>query len=497
MPRPSPTHAVAAALALTLVERSAGAQLTVSVHPDTVTASGASAPVWVVLRNGGAAPLAGLSLTPLAADSLSLTFEEPIPGTLGARAAVSVRGRVSGTARAGGERIHLRAESRSAGAGEVAFTSLLVRPPATSAADSVVAVRVLGAAGRLRDRSRATFHLHVTNRSDVAVRIDSVRPSGPEFVRYDSIHPVGLPPRGSVLLPVQVRVDDRVQTGKQLLVFPVAVAWQGRDGPAAGVTVATHEVEVGVLGESDVLLALAVPSFLLLPGFLVLVVFGLFWEWLGGKAGIWADPKSPRFWVAAITLSVGMAALYPLVGHDYLQGYGARDVAKIWMASLLLGAAGAAAATLAVRAWERRQAAEAALRTPREGDSPLETLRKLHRRGVSGIQLMRVDRRPGEAGAPPVPAGFRIAEAEGGEGTWVAPAVTYRWAEEAGGAERTELEQALVEGDLARIAAILARLVDQRSMEAVFWWPPVEGAQPRLVRGELVERGPSAFVVPE
>jgi hypothetical protein len=457
---------------------SAGGQgIALTLHPDTVVLADTTGEAWLVVRNAGQQPAERLSFALLAPGPLSVTPVDPLPAALAPGAEAAVRLRVGGAARVGGERVLIRGAYRAGAVDQTVTGSLFVRPRTRLAADSVIAVQLYAPAGRLRDGMHATLHLLVTNRLDTPVRVTPQPARGPDFIHFDTAAAaVEIGPRGEELLPITVRVANRVQPGKHLLIFPVRVAWTGRDGAGEATRFVTHEAEIGVLGESDILLALAVPSFLLLPGFLVVAVFGIVWKAFGRDAGILSDAKSKTFWVAAITMSLLMAVMYPLVGHDYLQGYGARDVARIWMVSALAGSVLAAFVHFGDRLHARVQtqnrerveaerARQEIERTPALGDTPLQALRKLHLRGVKGIRLKTARKE----GAGDVSLGFRLTELNGDGGAWVAPAVVYRWADRAGAGQRAAFARLLDEGDFGAIADEAERLVRGRDIEALVW----------------------------
>jgi hypothetical protein len=244
----------------------------------------------------------------------------------------------------------------------------------------------------------------------------------------------------------------------------------------AGLTrraVAAAELSIGVLGESEILQALAVPSFLLLPGFLFLVTMMLLFQLkIRRPASLDAfpfDAKAPTFWIAAIWISILAAVAYPwIVGRDYLQGYGLDDILWVWFLAGLAGAAvyfGWMRCVASADAKKERDALAAAeeerqrvaARTPASGDEPLEILRKLQRQGLNIV----CERRTLRSGGTDLNVFLFQPEEPARTEIWVGPGMTYRF-KDATAPVRAELHRALNKAqpedfDLDEIVAILER----------------------------------------
>src|SRR5262249_55672407 len=149
-----------------------------------------------------------------------------------------------------------------------------------------------------------------------------------------------------------------------------------------------------VFGEGEVLGALTnVTSFLLLPGFLLVVMAGMVWRLfvpgtLRDKLVIGPSTLTDvRFLVIAVTCSLLMAwQAYPWLSHllpigqrNYLYGYGFQDIIWIWLISLAVEAAlslvvaGVASVGIGFRAWRDKSAAQKAFY---DTDPPLTALAK-------------------------------------------------------------------------------------------------------------------------
>lgn len=168
-----------------------------------------------------------------------------------------------------------------------------------------------------------------------------------------------------------VGVKERVEPGKYLLTFGIAISPNETQSTAQSM-VKSQVVEVGVLGESAILKLLGVPSFLLLPGSLLLLTLSLLskygpWKSTAEKGIAVIEPGSAHFWLLSITLSGLMAAAFHIIFHSwYFVRYGLADLVYVWLVSVLLGAAIYAA----VR-WVQLQ------HIPTEKDEPADVLRRL------------------------------------------------------------------------------------------------------------------------
>jgi hypothetical protein len=237
-------------------------------------------------------------------------------------------------------------------------------------------------------------YLVITNVADMPIVVTGVTTDAPRFLDLQPTESYTgtLQPQETRTIPILVDASDAVQPGRHLLLFDVGLAWEKAGRTQTGSIVTSHTIQVGVLGENEILTLLAVPSFLVLPGVLVLTTLGI----LKGRADEMTNATSRKFWVGAISISLITALLYPLVtgavgpGRNYLDGYGLRDVLYVWLAAIGLTAAGyylwrgAAAGRASFQARRERQ------RRPAAGDPPLTVLRKLPRQGL-GLELPQAE----------------------------------------------------------------------------------------------------------
>jgi hypothetical protein len=208
-------------------------------------------------------------------------------------------------------------------------------------------------------------------------------------------------------------------------------------------------VNVGILGESDLLKMVGIPSLLFLPGFLMLSTF--LFLWTRAASGTRADPafNLPESALISITLSLIAAKTYPWITgaihhpRDYLQGgYGLQDVFQLWFGSVCLGAiawiAAAGGVSIQGRIRRERQKVQRASIIPIDTDSPVQILNKMTRNGIK-FPLPQVDvLRSGTRNRC-----FLIFPAVGEPPTtWVAPAIILRRKKDVSPERDSEIERA-------------------------------------------------------
>ena len=144
--------------------------------------------------------------------------------------------------------------------------------------------------------------------------------------------------------------------------------------------IAQQQFEVGILGESDLLTALGLPSFLILPGFLMIVTFQMLRKRGSGELLVLKNATNPHLWIGAITLSGVMAFVYPYattlrwlggVSRNYLIGYGLGDIVRVWLGSIFIGMLAWLLVEAFIFMWHY-------LLKPAPTDKPARLLRKLH-----------------------------------------------------------------------------------------------------------------------
>jgi hypothetical protein len=229
-----------------------------------------------------------------------------------------------------------------------------------------------------------------------------------------------------------------------------------------------------VLGESTVLQLLGIPSFLVLPGFLVLVIWGLLWT-MGVRKSKFdtgqfplqfsQQPANPQFWVVAITFSIIILAIYIKFYPDFLRIYGLDDIVLIWLASALgLGVGG----YLLIANWRIRHLQR---RTPAEADEPIDILEKLDRQDLGVfLDIVNVNVKPGD-NTQTRPA-FLLQESRDDRTTsWVGPGVLVTFKPEADQPLKDRIGEQIKHKRNALALAILLREGLKKKVLEVDWKP--------------------------
>ncbi len=249
---------------------------------------------------------------------------------------------------------------------------------------------------------------------------------------------IRLDPQQSYALVFFIAAEGAVQPGERLLLFEVSLEWYKSQVPSKGTLIAQYKYKVGVLGESEILTpamtALAIPTFFLLPGFLMLMGYYFFNNKLWPKTPLTFDIKDPGSIAGAMTLSLVTILLYPHItgifvkngyfSRNLLEGYGPRDIFAVWFGSIMSGSL----------AWlfhfsENRIKLKFKQRwyVPSVNDSEVDALSKLAHRGM-GFQLQSGIYQGGSDSQDV----FLITEIiEGQDKVWVAPYILFKWGEKA------------------------------------------------------------------
>lgn len=278
------------------------------------------------------------------------------------------------------------------------YVILQIESPSAGLLTSLVDMEIKGGDGIVSRQRPGTVHVVFKNQRDLSVQITNLRWFGPSFIELRAAdagcntdaapaaqtasHRLG--PYEQVIVPILVCPREQIVPGKYSLLATASVA---AGGAPLTVLSASREIQVGVLGESELLNLLGVPSLLLLPGFLFLIT----WRILGSlrgtplAGGFELKPKEAEFWAVAIALSLGFAFLYPLVTElvlpegqrDYLVAYGLRDLVFVYSAAIVLGMFGYGCWRLIATLQAAYKARQLSRSVPLAGDSAIAILAKL------------------------------------------------------------------------------------------------------------------------
>lgn len=390
--------------------------------------------------------------------------------------------------------VHLRADYEAAGASRIAFATFDVRGRTPEAVAQLARVEVKSSLGALSDKGAGVIHVVVTSLSSEPITLGAVAARAPSFidvkprpdVRPPAPAPTGSSPANpsppgqvpaSALAPGQARTftfdvagGEDVRSGKHMVIFEIDLATTVRGCAQSGTLVASHEIEVGVYGESAILVALGVPSMLLLPGFLAIAAMILLWRMGLRPAGLPADrefplqAKSPELWFAAISLSLVFYAIPFMAGRDLRQGYGLSTIQRLWLLSAAVGAFSYGLGVTAQRIWSRRRrSGEERLRWS-ASDDPIQVLRKLAERGHDPMLPRAKVKISGKEYTM-----FVLAE---GEKTWVCPGIVIRWADDPGESLAAFEAQSKAGGDCEALAEALTLGQGRQEIESVRFLAP-------------------------
>lgn len=328
----------------------------------------------------------------------------------------------------------------------LAATSLEVKPPDWSAAFPAT-LELHSAWETINEKQKAIVVAAVSNTSSATLRVNRVFlvDGGVPFVAEllpptlagSSSPPWVMQPGETRTWTFLLRVGEQntPPIGKHQLVFQVDASTTVDGCERNGSLVAHRDLGFAVIGESAILTALAIPSFLLVPGFLCLLVPSIFWRFNlrpSGKESLDdfpLKPTSPEFWTVGVTLSILGYWLAPLLTgrSDMFITYRFEDVVWTWMASLLVGTLAYLGYVLWVL-WRRRvEAARKRLFEFTDEDknrTPIDILEKLGRIGIS-LKTMEVEVDLEKAGIGSGKTNAYVLK-RSDTGTWIAPRIELR-----------------------------------------------------------------------
>ncbi len=307
----------------------------------------------------------------------------------------------------------------------VAPGTLEIRDLLPESVDKVASVQVETAIDQLQEHRSGTLYLVVRNLSGMPITVTQITTKLPLFAVLDP------PAYGEIAVEAQTSqpfaftamVTDAVRPGRHLLLFEVRLAWVESGHVWTGSLIATHGFEAGVLAESDILKLVGVPSFLLLPGFLMVVTFIALWTYITPGKAPQLKAISPESLLLSISLSLLTAALYPTItgwfglARDYLESYGLRDVVIVWTGSIGSAIVTWMFVTISIHTVKR---IETRRNIPSPHDTPIEVLRKMARQQIAyPPQLAQIE-------SARVPECFIVLPDQGeSKKVWVSPAIVY------------------------------------------------------------------------
>jgi hypothetical protein len=308
-------------------------------------------------------------------------------------------------------------------------------------------------------------HVVFTNNLDVPVSVAIVPEFAPKSFAPLKLANTNVSGRSMVELPFTLSPQSSIVPGTYSIGFEIEAKWNSAGHEETRHLVVSKPATVGLFFESDVLKALGVPSFLILPGCLVIFAMQLLLVLgIGGLKDLSRLPSltvtSPGFWILAVFISAAFAWLYTLfTGRNYLFSYGPEDLRNVWLISIGIGFL-----AYGVIAWWSSEYRR--VHVPASTDTPITILKKMERNGIA-IEPLRID----FAFKNSQKRAFVIETVEDDQTTlWVAPKIRVVWHTDANaaaaqhhfeqsldhgasaGALATELETAQANGHISSIA---------------------------------------------
>jgi hypothetical protein len=286
---------------------------------------------------------------------------------------------------------------------QLLYTLATIKPSVSVTAIELAKAVIKGAPETLAHERPGQAYVVVTNEYAKPLTVKEVRPLGPSYICLvnpgaadvkdkceTAVHPrlpLRILPGQDQYLDYKIEATSQVVPGKYALIAAVDVVTD--DNLRATVMTPPQDINVTVLGESDVLKFLGIPSLLFLPGVLMLIWWQFLWSF--DKADEAAAKyklkwNTSDFWIIAVALSLATALIYPwLTGlfpfgsRNFIAAYGLLDFGLIFGVSLIgtglvFGGWRGVTSTLA-----EQRAREARESMPSEEDGPREILEKLVR----------------------------------------------------------------------------------------------------------------------
>lgn len=303
--------------------------------------------------------------------------------------------------------------------------------------EKIAEVKIETALNQVEEQKQGQIFLVIHNLSDIPITINEISSFGPNFINVS----VDGFKAGQVISPqttqtynVNINTRDTIQTGPQKVIFKVDITWIKYGRVNLGSLSASQTINTAIIGESDILKLLGIPSFLFLPGFLILTTVLTLWKRVFPKPVANFEFTLPEFALISITLSLLAAIAYPQITaivsnqpRNYLQAYGLKDVFQVWFGSVAFGLVVWIALSGGTSLWQRYrkfqkdslQRKKDAELTPTQSDPPLVVLNKMEINGVKYPPYevdVNIDGKPSQYFVV-IPA------AEGKNVVWVSPTI--------------------------------------------------------------------------
>jgi hypothetical protein len=164
---------------------------------------------------------------------------------------------------------------------------------------------------------------------------------GPACCKSPEARKLKLMPGGAVPVPIRISANG-ARAGNRKIAFETNLSWNDRGCAYTATLVTTQDLAVGLFGQSEILTAFGIPSLLVLPGVLIMLVVGMVWKagvrFGSSTAEFPYQVKAPEFWLFAISLSFAAVLVGRYVfDRPYLTIYRLADLMWLWFLSVLVG----------------------------------------------------------------------------------------------------------------------------------------------------------------
>jgi hypothetical protein len=443
--------------------------VTIDLTPSSIAlGAGETSHVLVILRNPGDSEISNVEVKSLSDLDLTVEPDGAVSHSIPAHGVSAWPMRISQKTpgRSVGKLIFWVTFStgdpgRASGA---SFASLDVTEHALMDVNKLVAMKLESAVSQFDQKHPAYLYLVVTNASTTPVTVTTVRADRPPFLflipkpagdpatwdldeqcKSKSVNVASpiqaiVPPSASKTFPVIACASNNAPIGTQRVILDADLTWIDNGKTRTSTISVAGTLPISVLGESDLLKLIGVPSFLFLPGFLALATFAALWSRTLSASDPELKLSTAETAVAAVTLSIVSAIVYPHFpgNRDYLSGYGLEDIFRVWFGSILFGVAAwtilFAVVSLRRRAVEMQRAREAAVAaemeakrvkeiTPTKQDTPLQILARM---ALLSLPCPPPQALVSLAGTPQVRAFVVVPGGAVGQQVWVAPPIELR-----------------------------------------------------------------------
>jgi hypothetical protein len=421
--------------ALTILCAPAGAQgVTVEVQPPSIALSQSYADVQarIILKNSSSKAIESLTISCLSNDGPTVKFGKPSSSRVepGSDSEWSITVENLATARIPATilfDVSYRVSATPANTGpQHAFASLAIASQ-TDGTSKPIEASIEGNFDAVSEQRPATGYIVVANNLNVTVKVTTTLSGNPGAFKIGSVDQFDVPAHSTVAKSVTVGVETAVTPGVYPIVFDLSAKWTWAGRNEERHIELSKQATAGVFFESEVLKALGVPSFLVLPGclmvftFQLLVMFGAFG--IKNESGVPQSAISaltvttPGFWIAAITFSGLFEIFYSwATDRNLLLRYGGSDLLRVWLWSIVAGATACIAYGLIRKKWR----ADHVFKTQ---DDPVTVLEKLSRND-QGIFLPEVRFKISNLET----SGLLLEPLEDGQSLiWIAPPIKVTW----------------------------------------------------------------------